>query len=300
MDGRPLVHLTTGTLRRPQTTAVWASTHEVDAASPPGCRASASTWKITRWELPAPADRSWCPPPSSLLSLRAVRVGIRLLGRFQVDLDDRPVPVGSWNRRSAASLVKLLALAERRRLHREQVVDALWPDSTVESALPRLHKAAHFVRKATGVQDSVVLGDGFVELFPDAIVTVDIADFERLAAVAIGSSDPTTVEDALVHYGGELLPDDLYEPWTFEPRERAHLRRRDLLRRAGRWYDLIAVDPTDEDAHVAVMRADARCRRPQRRPSSVRDARAGAARRARRRARAGGGRAPTAGQRAVE
>lgn len=42
-----------------------------------------------------------------------------------------------------------------------------------ERALPRLHKAAHFVRKATGVQDSVVLGDGFVELFPDAIVTVD-------------------------------------------------------------------------------------------------------------------------------
>ena len=59
---------------------------------------------------------------------------------------------------------------------------------------------------------------------------------------------------ALDLYGGELLPDDLYEPWTFEPRERAHLRRRELLRRAGRWYDLIAVDPTDEDAHVEVMR----------------------------------------------
>src|SRR3954453_23318507 len=84
---------------------------------------------------------------SSGLSLRGVRVGIRLLGRFQVDLDGEPVPVGSWNRRSAASVVKLLALAERRRLHREQVVDALWPDSTLDSALPRLHKAAHFVRK---------------------------------------------------------------------------------------------------------------------------------------------------------
>ena len=139
----------------------------------------------------APADRSWCPPPSALLSLRAVRVGIRLLGRFQVDLDDRPVPVGSWNRRSAASLVKLLALSDRRRLHREQVVDALWPDSTLESALPRLHKAAHFVRKATGVQDSVVLADDLVELFPDDDVVVDVADFERLAAAAVGSGEPT-------------------------------------------------------------------------------------------------------------
>ena len=61
VDGRPLVHLGIGTLRRPQTTAVWAPTHEVDAVSPPGHRASASTRKIIRWELPAPADRSWRP-----------------------------------------------------------------------------------------------------------------------------------------------------------------------------------------------------------------------------------------------
>jgi DNA-binding SARP family transcriptional activator len=186
--------------------------------------------------------------------VRAVRVGIRLLGRFQVDLDDRPVPVGSWNRRSAASLVKLLALAERRRLHREQVVDALWPDSTLESALPRLHMAAHFVRKATGVQDSVVLADGFVELFPNDEVVVDSADFERLAAAAVGSGEPAILEAAIDRYAGELLPDDLYEPWTIEPRHRIQLRRRDLLRRAGRWFDVIAVDPTDEDAHVAAMR----------------------------------------------
>jgi DNA-binding SARP family transcriptional activator len=183
-----------------------------------------------------------------------VRVGIRLLGRFQVDLDAQPVPVGSWNRRSAASLVKLLALAERRRLHREQVVDALWPDSTLDSALPRLHKAAHFVRKATGVQDSVVLSEGAVELFPHDDVHVDVVDFERLAAAAIGSGQPTDVDAALELYGGELLPDDLYEAWTFEPRRLAHVRRRELLRRAGRWFDLIAVDPTDEDAHEELMR----------------------------------------------
>jgi DNA-binding SARP family transcriptional activator len=183
-----------------------------------------------------------------------VRVGIRLLGRFQVDVDDRSVPVGSWNRRSAASLVKLLALTERRRLHREQVVDSLWPDSTLDSALPRLHKAAHFVRKATGVQDSVVLADGAVELFPHADVDIDVVDFERLATAAVASGEPSAVEAALGLYGGELLPDDLYEPWTFEPRRLAHVRRRDLLRRAGRWFDLIAVDPTDEDAHVELMR----------------------------------------------
>ena len=95
-----------------------------------------------------------------------MRVGVQLLGRFAVDIDGCPVADDLWSRRSAASLVKMLALSERGRLHRDQVVDALWPDAPLDRALPRLHKAAHFVRKATGVQDSIVLADQLVELFP--------------------------------------------------------------------------------------------------------------------------------------
>jgi hypothetical protein len=34
----------------------------------------------------------------------------------------------SWRLRKAAGLVKLLALAEGHRLHREQAMDLLWPD----------------------------------------------------------------------------------------------------------------------------------------------------------------------------
>ncbi|HEU5441188.1 MAG TPA: hypothetical protein VFU88_18020 [Ktedonobacterales bacterium] len=36
----------------------------------------------------------------------------------------------AWRRRRARTLVKLLALAPRRRQHREQVVDALWGEHT--------------------------------------------------------------------------------------------------------------------------------------------------------------------------
>ena len=52
---------------------------------------------------------------------------IDLLGGFAVRIDGRPIPPTEWRRRQAASLVKLLALAPRRTLHREQVIDALWP-----------------------------------------------------------------------------------------------------------------------------------------------------------------------------
>lgn len=75
-------------------------------------------------------------------------VEIRLLGPFEVRLDGVPVPPVAWSRRDAAALVKVLALARDHRLHREQVMDRLWPDLAVSEAAPRLHKAAHFARRA--------------------------------------------------------------------------------------------------------------------------------------------------------
>ena len=75
---------------------------------------------------------------------------IDLLGGFAVRIDGRPIPPTEWRRRQAASLVKLLALAPRRTLHREQVIDALWPGAAIDDAGPRLHKAAHFARRLLG------------------------------------------------------------------------------------------------------------------------------------------------------
>ena len=183
-----------------------------------------------------------------------VRVEVRLLGRFEVFVDGVPVPHGSWSRRQAASLVKRLALAPRQGLHREQVIDALWPNLSHDIAAPRLHKAAHFVRRATGVRDSVVLADELVALFPRAEVSVDVLEFEAAAADAMATGRREAIEAALAWYRGELLPEDPYEDWAFHPRQRVQLRYREVLRLAGRWIELVALDPTDEEAHVAIMR----------------------------------------------
>jgi pimeloyl-ACP methyl ester carboxylesterase/DNA-binding SARP family transcriptional activator len=183
-----------------------------------------------------------------------VHVELRLLGRFEVVVDGLAVPSSRWSRRSAAGLVKLLALSPGRRLHREQVMDALWPDAPLEMLVPRLHKAAHFARKATAVEGSVVLADDVVALFPEADVDIDVDAFEAAAVHALSTADPADVDAALLLWGGDLLPDVPYEPWAFHPRQRVQLRHRDLLRRAQRWVELVALDPTDEEAHVGIMR----------------------------------------------
>jgi predicted ATPase/DNA-binding SARP family transcriptional activator len=182
------------------------------------------------------------------------RAEIRLLGGFSVVVDGRPVPDDAWQRRSASALVKLLALQPQRRLHREQVIDALWPDLLVDAAVPRLHKAAHYARKALGARDSVVLAAETLSLLPGAVVTVDVAEFDRAAEAALADAAPESAAAAADRYAGDLLPEDRYEAWAEEPRRALRLRHLELLRAAGRWRAALAVDPLDEDAWLNLVR----------------------------------------------
>jgi DNA-binding SARP family transcriptional activator/tetratricopeptide (TPR) repeat protein len=185
-------------------------------------------------------------------------VEIRLLGRFRVVLEGEPVGGDAWKRRSASSLVKLLALTPSRSLHRERVLDALWPDVPVQEAAPRLHKAAHYARRALGRDDAILLRADTVTLLPAVEPVVDVVVFERLAAAAVEDGGAQAASAALAAYNGDLLPEDLYEEWTQPGRERLRGLHLGLLRQVGRWDELVRLDPTDEQAHLALMREYAR------------------------------------------
>jgi DNA-binding SARP family transcriptional activator len=176
-----------------------------------------------------------------------------LLGDFTVSIDGTPPCTHCWNRRHAAALVKILALAPGRQLHREKVMDLLWPDDSPRVSAPRLHKAAHYARRAAGSDETIVLRNDVVQLFPNSTVIVDVVEFERLAKQAVADEDALLARRALAWYGGELLPGDQYDDWAYDRRTLLHLRRLDLLRVAGEWRDLAEAAPTDERAHVQLM-----------------------------------------------
>jgi DNA-binding SARP family transcriptional activator len=184
-----------------------------------------------------------------------VLVDVRLLGGFTLVIDGAPVPATRWVRRHSSALVKLLALSPGGRLHRDRVVDALWPDLTLDVALPRLHKAAHYARRALGDRDAIVLKGGIVAFFPGATLEVDVAAFEAAADSAL-STEPVSPESCAkaLQLSGELLPEDLGEPWLDEPRVRVRARVERLLHGAHRWDDLLRIDPANEAAHVEVLR----------------------------------------------
>lgn len=181
-------------------------------------------------------------------------VRITMLGRFEVTVDGASVPESSWGRRHAAALVKVLALAPGRRLHREQIIDLVWPDDPIEAATPRLHKAAHFARRAIGLPGSVILDGTSVALCPANTTVVDVVQFEDLARRALLDADAALARQALELYSGELLPQDRYDSWAEERREQLRFRHLDLLRLDHRWDAVVDLDPTDEIAHLALMR----------------------------------------------
>ncbi|MGZ8750134.1 MAG: AAA family ATPase, partial [Pseudonocardia sp.] len=188
-----------------------------------------------------------------------MHVEIAMLGTFSVTVARSPVASDAWSRRGAASLVKLLALAEGRSLHREQVIDALWPTVPPDAALPRLHKAAHYARRALEPDDEhgnpiLVLRQDRVLLLPESEVHVDAVEFRRCAEKALAAGSAAEAEAALAAYGGPLLPEDLYEPWAADWRDTVDVLHRDLLRLAGRWSELVREAPTDEAAHMALAR----------------------------------------------
>ncbi|HLN76773.1 MAG TPA: AAA family ATPase [Nocardioidaceae bacterium] len=185
-----------------------------------------------------------------------MHVRIDMLGGFSVTVDGVAVADYAWSRRHAAGLVKLLALSRGRRMHREQVIDALWPDTSIDAAGPRLHKAAHYARRALGDQaGTLVLRNDVVTLLPGADVVVDALEFRSEVEAALAEESCERAERALDMYGGSLLPEDLYEPWVEEHRESLAALRCQALRLTGRWEDLLREDPADEQAHLALVRA---------------------------------------------
>jgi predicted ATPase/DNA-binding SARP family transcriptional activator/DNA-binding CsgD family transcriptional regulator len=198
-------------------------------------------------------------------------VRVRLLGGFRVSVGSRTIEEGAWRLRKAASLVKLLTLAPGHRLHREQVMDHLWPDLGRKAASNNLRKTLHAARKILDPNAGsryLASRDDSLALCPTLQLWVDAEAFEEAAATARRSRDPAAYLFAVELYAGDLLPEDRYEEWAEGKREelrRIHLAL--LLELAAAYEEhgenelavgalrsAIAREPTEEEAHVGLMR----------------------------------------------
>ena len=185
---------------------------------------------------------------------------IRLLGQFRINVGGDTSGAGTQAQpqlaRRATELVQLLCLQPQRSLANEQVVEALWPHLDPEAGGANLRKAAFHARQFIGQPDALVLRGGRVMLLPDRDVDCDALRFEAAADAALRSSEAQACKLASELYGGDLLPDARYETWAEAPRRRLRDKYLRLLRHAGEMEQLVRQDPTDEAAHLQLMREE--------------------------------------------
>jgi len=134
-----------------------------------------------------------------------------------VAVGTRTIEEDAWRLRKSAALVKLPALAPGHRLHREQLMEAPWPELGKKAASNNLRHALHAARTILNpTADSHYLAseDESLVLSSGGDVWVDVEAFEEAAATARRARDPAAHRAALDLYGGELLPEDRYEEWT--------------------------------------------------------------------------------------
>ncbi len=186
------------------------------------------------------------------------KLKLHLLGRFAVEWDATPVAPSAWKRKRPVHLLTALALAQDYVLHREELIDRLWPDKDLDAGANNLYRTLHDLRKLTG-DDVVHVERGTVRLNDDT--WTDVRAFEQAASA---DAAPRWL-DAVELYGGDLLPDDPYSDELAPRRQSLRQRFVDTALRVGRATDveadrriavlrrLVDVDPTLEQGHRLLM-----------------------------------------------
>ena len=151
-------------------------------------------------------------------------------GRFGLSVADRSLPIDRWYRKHALTLLKLLITHRGEAVHREHVIECLWPNADERRACKRLNVTTYFLRqqmRATGVGDDIVtVSDATYALRRD-VVWLDCEVFERFFNEGELLGQRGRSKDALLcfekaerMYKGDYLPAERYADWCAEERER--------------------------------------------------------------------------------
>lgn len=196
----------------------------------------------------------------------------------RISVGEDVIDEDAWSLRSARSLFLLLLITRGHAIPKERVLDVLWPESSPDVARNALYKALHLLRRVlepdlASARHSVYIdsrGDT-IRIAPDVDVWVDADVCEQQLHAAQGAAPAERrqlLREAVQLYGGELLPTDPYEDWPVARRESlrqswegAVLDLAALDLEAGEPQAsvpplelLLALDPTVEAAHRALMR----------------------------------------------
>ena len=197
---------------------------------------------------------------------------VHSLGVFDVWRGENRIRSADWQRDKARKLFQLLLIQNREYLHRDQIIDRLWPDLPQDAAVRDFKVALNALNKALepnrpkGANPFFIVRDEYLyHINPQAKIWWDVDLFETLAE----KTDLSTLEEALSMYRGEFLTDNLYDEWANDKREQLKKiiilvieKLSSLLLVEGDFdqtirvnEDLLKIDPTWEPAYRNLLLA---------------------------------------------
>jgi len=167
---------------------------------------------------------------------------VRTLGAFRVARGEQEVEAREWQRDKARQLFQLLLARRGRWLQREEIGELLWPRLSPEAAardfkvaLNALYRALEPARAPDALSAYIARDGSAYRLRPEADLWHDADAFAELCAAGAARLDSgdlaggaARLADAVNLYGGDALPEALYDDWVAAERERL----RDLFLRA--------------------------------------------------------------------
>jgi DNA-binding SARP family transcriptional activator/tetratricopeptide (TPR) repeat protein len=214
----------------------------------------------------------------ALVRQHAPRIYLSSFGSLAIRHGGWSGPSSVIGRRRIRLLLGLLIAHFEGGLTRDQTIDILWPEADPAAAVNSLNQSVFQLRRLIdpGYREGdsaqyVISNVDAVQLHTDLVVT-DLAEIRRLRTELAEPNDAAS-RATLIHQivdlvRGEFLADLKYEDWVGRAQMSVHsevrsillpIARGEMLEGADEWAfragcSLAALDPYDEDAHVAMIR----------------------------------------------
>lgn len=185
---------------------------------PDGANGAAKSSPVTAQALVEVAGEAGVSPQGESAQKAGAdgRLFIRCLGALEIIAGNRVLPQTEIaNKRKLLKLFKLLIVRYGKGIHREEALQALWPDLTEANALNNLHALTFRLRKIFQNPQALVSLEDRLALDP-AVVDADFVRFERLCDKGLAMSqrkDPSArphLIDAANLYRGDFFEFDPY------------------------------------------------------------------------------------------
>ena len=157
------------------------------------------------------------------------RLRVFTLGRFGLAVSGAGLDVDNWQRKQALVVLKCLVGQPGRPVHRERLIEWIWPEADAKRGWQRLKVNISYLRaklKEAGAPDNIIetIGQSYV-LRKDAVWVDSVAfgSFVEAGRKLLNDGDWSDArerfEDAQSLYCGDYLEDEPYADWCAEARE---------------------------------------------------------------------------------